>query len=70
LRYEDWLLYLELHDAGHYGGVIPERLIRYRVREESMMRTVGAARLDRLVEEIRAHRRELEVASTAGAPDR
>ena len=43
--YEDWLLYLELHHAGHHGGVIPERLIRYRVRDESMMRTVGAPRL-------------------------
>jgi glycosyltransferase involved in cell wall biosynthesis len=63
--YEDWLLYLELHHAGHHGGVIPERLIRYRVREESMMRTVGAPRLARLYEELRAHRRELEIGWTA-----
>ena len=26
--YEDWLLYLELHHAGHHGAVIPERLIQ------------------------------------------
>ncbi len=63
--YEDWLLYLELHHAGHHGGVIPERLIRYRVREESMMRTVGAPRLARLYEELSAHRRELQISWTA-----
>ena len=63
--YEDWLLYLELHHAGHHGGVIPERLIRYRVRDESMMRTVGAPRLARLYEELSAHRRELQISWTA-----
>ena len=63
--YEDWLLYLELHHAGHHGGVIPERLIRYRVRDESMMRTVGAPRLGRLYEELSAHRRELQISWTA-----
>jgi glycosyltransferase involved in cell wall biosynthesis len=63
--YEDWLLYLELHHAGHHGGVIPERLIRYRVRDDSMMRMVGAPRLGRLYEEIRAHRRELQIGWTA-----
>jgi hypothetical protein len=63
--YEDWLLYLDLHHAGHHGAVIPERLIRYRVREESMMRTVGAPRLARLFNELRAHRRELEISWTA-----
>lgn len=63
--YEDWLLYLELHHAGHHGGVIPERLIRYRIRDESMMRMVGAPRLERLYDEIRAHRRELGIIWTA-----
>lgn len=63
--YEDWLLYLGMHHAGHHGAVIPERLIRYRVREESMMRTVGAPRLARLFGELRAHRRELEISWTA-----
>jgi len=63
--YEDWLLYLELHRAGHFGAVIPERLIRYRVRDKSMMRTVGAPRLARLYDELRAHQREREIAWTA-----
>ena len=63
--YEDWLLYLELARAGHHGAVIPERLIRYRVRDESMMRTVGAPRLARLMDELRAHRREHEISWTA-----
>ena len=63
--YEDWLLYLHMHHSGHDGGVIPERLIRYRVRDTSMMRTVGAPRLARLYEELRAHRRELEISWTA-----
>jgi glycogen(starch) synthase len=58
--YEDWLLYLELHEAGHHGTVIPERLIDYRVREESMTRTVGAPRLRRIYEELRAHQLELQ----------
>ena len=62
--YEDWLLYLELHRAGRHGAVIPERLIRYRVRPASMMRTVGAPRLARLYDELRAHQRELEIAWT------
>jgi glycogen synthase len=65
--YEDWLLYLQLHQAGHHGGVIPERLIRYRVRGDSMMRTVGAPRLARLYEELMAHRRELDISWTAPA---
>src|SRR5207253_751015 len=30
--YEDWFLYRELHEAGHYGVVLPERLFEYRVR--------------------------------------
>jgi glycogen synthase len=65
--YEDWLLYLELHHAGHYGAVIPERLIQYRVRGESMMRTFGTPRLARLYEELRAHQRELEISWTAAS---
>jgi glycogen synthase len=53
--YEDWLLYRELHAAGHHGAVIPERLFRYRVREESMMREIGVPETPRLVGEMRAH---------------
>jgi glycosyltransferase involved in cell wall biosynthesis len=53
--YEDWLLYRELHHAGRHGAAIPERLFRYRVRPDSMMRTTGAPRTARLVGEMDAH---------------
>lgn len=56
--YEDWLLYLELQDAGRHGGVVPERLFRYRVREESMMRQIGAKSIGRIAGEVQALRRE------------
>jgi glycogen synthase len=59
--YEDWLLYLELHRGGHHGGVIPERLFRYRVRDDSMMREVGAPALQRIAAEVRAHGRIRDV---------
>lgn len=60
--YEDWLLFLQLHEVGRYGVVIPERLIDYRVRSESMMRNVGEPRLARLQGELQAHRIELTTA--------
>lgn len=56
--YEDWLLYLELHHAGHHGAVIPERLFHYRVRADSMMREIGAPSLQRLAGEVHALQRE------------
>jgi glycogen(starch) synthase len=59
--YEDWLLYLRMHELGLHGAVIPERLIRYRIRDESMMRTVGRPQVDRLFAEIAAHAREREI---------
>jgi glycosyltransferase involved in cell wall biosynthesis len=59
--YEDWLLYYDLHRAGHHGGVIPERLFRYRVRPDSMMRTDGRPETKTIFDEIRAHVRENEV---------
>ncbi len=34
----DWLLYRRLRALGEYGAVIPERLVRYRVRPESNLR--------------------------------
>jgi glycogen(starch) synthase len=64
--YEDWLHYLDLHRAGHHGGVIPERLFRYRVREDSMMREVGAPSLQRIAAEVRAHSRIRDVQWVAG----
>jgi glycosyltransferase involved in cell wall biosynthesis len=37
--YEDWDFWCRLHDAGARGTVIPEFLLRYRVRANSMYRT-------------------------------
>jgi glycogen synthase len=34
----DWLLYRRLRALGEYGAVIPERLVRYRVRPQSQLR--------------------------------
>lgn len=53
--YEDWQLYRELHEAELYGRVIPEPLLLYRVRGDSMIREVGLPRLARLVGEMNAH---------------
>ena len=44
---EDWTLLPRLRRAGLHGHVIPERLLRYRVRPESMLRD-GAIRLEHL----------------------
>jgi glycogen synthase len=63
--YEDWWLYWELHEAGHFGAVIPERLFRYRVRARSMMREIGSPQLAQLHEEMQAHIREHELRWTA-----
>lgn len=43
--YEDWFFYRELRRAGRIGHVIPERLVRYRVRADSMLRTDGEEHL-------------------------
>lgn len=53
--YEDWQLYRELHEAGMYGRVIPEPLLLYRVRRESMLREVGLPHHERLLREMNAH---------------
>jgi glycogen(starch) synthase len=63
--YEDWELYWAMHQAGMLGDVIPERLFHYRVREESMMRTVGSHSTDLIFGEIRAHVRERAMTWTA-----
>lgn len=60
--YEDWQLYRELHRAGLFGVVIPERLFIYRLRADSMVREVGLLNHGRLYAEMRAHLREREVA--------
>ena len=59
--YEDWLMFMRLRDAGAVGHVIPETLLRYRVRRASMLRGVGAERLERLRGELAAHKRETEM---------
>ncbi len=56
--FEDWHLYRELQRAGHFGAVIPERLVRYRVREDSLQAQFAQPRRARLIGEIEALIRE------------
>ena len=50
---EDWTLYRRMREAGLYGRVIPERLMRYRVRPDSMYQ-VETGRVDALLEQATA----------------
>ena len=52
--YEDWHLYRRLARAGEMGAVIPERLIRYRVRADSMQAAVAEPNRERLHAEMDA----------------
>lgn len=52
--FEDWEYYQELERRGVRGVVIPERLYNYRVRGDSMLRTVATNRLAYLEAEKRA----------------
>jgi glycosyltransferase involved in cell wall biosynthesis len=65
--FEDWHLYRELQRAGHFGAVIPERLLRYRVREDSMQAVIAQPRRARLVAEIETLIRENEVRWTSSS---
>ena len=65
--FEDWHLYRELQRAGHFGAVIPERLLRYRVRADSMQVQIAQPRRARLVGEIETLIRENEVQWTASS---
>ena len=56
--FEDWHLYRELQRAGHFGAVIPERLLRYRLREDSMQVQFAQPKRERLRGEIEALIRE------------
>ena len=56
--FEDWHLYRELQRAGHFGAVIPERLLRYRLREDSMQVQFAQPKRERLQGEIEALIRE------------
>jgi glycogen(starch) synthase len=52
VSYEDWLFYLRLARAGHYGTIIPRALLQYRIRGQSMLRATGAVRWERLRNEV------------------
>ena len=56
--FEDWHLYRELQCAGRFGAVIPERLLYYRVRENSMQALIAQRHRARLMGEIEALIRE------------
>jgi glycosyltransferase involved in cell wall biosynthesis len=62
--YEDWFLYRRMHHAGLHGDVIPHRLLRYRVRAASMLRTVGLRHEERLFDEMNALLTESEMTWT------
>ena len=53
----DWLLYRRLRARGEFGAVIPERLARYRVHPESLLRSHDERLHRRNWEEARDRRR-------------
>lgn len=63
--YEDWELYRRLQAMGRRGVIIPERLIGYRVREDSMTAEVAIAHRAQIDGEIAASLRENEVRWTS-----
>jgi len=63
--FEDWALYRELRSHGLIGQVIPERLIGYRLRDDSMMRAVSQQREQWVRQAIDAHLVEASVEWTA-----
>jgi glycosyltransferase involved in cell wall biosynthesis len=65
--FEDWALYRRLQRAGHFGAVIPERLLRYRVRSDSMQAQIAQPKRIRLEAEIAALIRENEVRWTSSS---
>ncbi len=64
---EDWHFYRELAHAGQFGTVIPERLLYYRVREDSMQAQIGVPKRTRILGEIEALMRENAMRWTASA---
>lgn len=60
--YEDWYHFRTLADAGFEGSVIPERLLSYRIRPNSMVRTVAMKQHERLLGEMDAHAIEARTA--------
>ncbi len=65
--FEDWALYRELAHAGHFGTVIPERLLGYRVRQDSMQARIAQPKRARLRGEIEALIRENAVTWTSSS---
>jgi len=65
--FEDWHLYRELQRAGQVGAVIPERLLRYRVREDSLQAQFAQPKRARLIGEIEALMRENGVRWTSSS---
>ncbi len=59
--FEDWALYRELRRRGLFGQVIPEPLIDYRIRSDSMMRTLSSPREEWIRQAIDAHLAERAV---------
>jgi glycosyltransferase involved in cell wall biosynthesis len=62
--FEDWAFYRRMRRAGLVGTVIPEVLLDYRIRDDSMMRRLGAPNAERIEGEVRAHLAETETAWT------
>ncbi len=44
--FEDWALYREMNARGLLGTVIPEALLEYRIRDNSMLRQIGSPEPD------------------------
>ncbi len=65
--YEDWHLYRRLARAGHEGVVIPERLLRYRVRSDSMQAQLAVPHHERLRAEIESLIDEKEMQWTSSS---
>lgn len=65
--FEDWHLYRELQRAGHFGAVIPERLLRYRLRPDSLQARFAQPKRIRLLGEIEALMRENDVQWTSSS---
>ena len=63
--FEDWHFYRELHAAGRFGAVIPERLLGYRVRGDSMQAQIAQPHRARLRGEIQARIRENQMRWTS-----
>lgn len=63
--YGDWDLYRRLRDEGKFGAVIPERLVRYRVLPDSLLRAYGEGLHRRGWDESRDWRRQSRTRWTA-----